>query len=128
MNLFEREQFERFVAALPGVTIVHQWGNASVAKVGGKIFAAYTIWGKTDQWNVGFKCSDLSFEMLQELEGISPAPYLARAKWVTVERNSELSSADLQAYIVEAHRLIASRLSRATREQLGLDPEMFKKN
>ncbi len=126
-NLFERDQFEAFIKTLPSVEIVHQWGDASVGKVGGKIFAIYSIWSADNNWHVGFKCSDLSFDMLPNLEGISPAKYLARAKWVDVSPHSELSMDDIKAYIVEAHRLIASKLTRAKKSDLWLDGPTFAK-
>ncbi|HHB83916.1 MAG TPA: MmcQ/YjbR family DNA-binding protein [Devosia sp.] len=124
-NLFERDQFEAFVSTLAGTEIVHQWGNASVGKVGGKIFAIYSIWSTDNTWHVGFKCSNLSFEMLPNLKGISPAKYLARAKWVDVSPDSELSMDEIKAYIVEAHRLIASKLTRLKKSELGLDIPAF---
>ena len=127
LDLFDRGEFERFIGDLPGVKIVHQWGDASVGKVGGKIFAIYSIWNDSDEWHVAFKCSDMSFEMLPELDGITPAKYLARAKWVNVAVNSELSMKDISAYITEAHRLVASKLTRNTKEELGLTDEKFSK-
>jgi len=127
VSLFEREEFEKYISNLTGVEIVHQWGNASVGKVGGKIFAIYSVWGKGDQWKIGFKCSDLSFQMLPELKDVFPAPYLARAKWVQVLSSSELGEDDIKAYIVEAHRLIASKLTQRARDELGLSADKFKK-
>ena len=125
VDLFKRDDFEAFVLALPGVEIVHQWGDASVGKVGGKIFAIYSIWNKTNVWHVSFKCSDMSFNMLPELSGISPAKYLARAKWVDVSPQSALTMDDIKAYIVQAHRLVASKLTRAKKSELGLDETIF---
>jgi len=127
MSIFERKTFEKFISALVGVEIVHQWGDASVGKVGGKIFAIFSIWGEGSQWKIGFKCSDLSFKMLPELKGIFPAPYLARAKWVQVLPISELCEDDIKAYIVEAHRLIASKLTQRAKTELGLSGDEFKK-
>ncbi len=127
MSIFERDEFEKFISSLKSVEIVHQWGDASVGKVGNKIIAIYSVWGEGKQWKIGFKCSDLSFEMLPELKGIYPAPYLARAKWVQVLPGSELGEDDIKAYIVEAHRLIASRLTQRARDELGLAGDEFKK-
>lgn len=127
MSIFERETFEKFIFSLKGVEIVHQWGDASVGKVGGKIFAIFSVWGEGEKWKIGFKCSDLSFQMLPELEGVFPAPYLARAKWVQVLPNSELGEDDIKAYIVEAHRLIASKLTQMAKAELGLIGDEFKK-
>ena len=125
LDIFEREGFESFISSLPAVTIVHQWGGASVGKVGGKIFALYTIWNETDEWRIAFKCSDMSFQMLPELAGIYPAKYLAREKWVDVSPNAELSEDDVRAYIVEAHRLVASKLTQNLKSELGLTSEAF---
>jgi len=127
MSIFERETFEKFIFSLRGVEIVHQWGDASVGKVGGKIFAIFSIWGEGEQWKIGFKCSDLSFQMLPELNNVFPAPYLARAKWVQVLPGSELGEDDIKAYIVEAHRLIASKLTQRAKNELGLIGDEFKK-
>lgn len=127
INFFERAQFETFILGLPAVTLVHQWGNASVGKVGGKIFALFSIWSDSEEWHVSFKCSDLSFDMLPNLEGVTKAKYLARAKWVDVSPDSELTLDDVGAYIVEAHRLVASKLTKVKKAELGLDEKRFKK-
>ena len=119
-NLFERAAFEAFVLALPAATLVRQWGDSSVGKVGGKIFAIFG--DAAGDAGLSFKCSDMAFEMLPELNGIHPAPYLARAKWVAVEAECELSRAELAAYITEAHRLVSAKLTRRLQAELGLAP------
>jgi predicted DNA-binding protein (MmcQ/YjbR family) len=119
-SLFDRSVFEAFVLALPAATLVHQWGNSSVGKVGGKIFAVFG--DAAGGAGLSFKCSDMAFEMLPELEGIRPAPYLARAKWVAVEAGCALTGAELAAYVTEAHRLVASKLTRRLQAELGLAP------
>lgn len=118
-NLFERATFEAFVLALPAATLVYQWGDAAVAKVGGKIFAIQGG-GVSGPAALSFKCSDLAFEMLPGLDGIRPAPYLARAKWVAVEAGSALGDDEVAGYLREAHRLVSLKLPRRVREQLGL--------
>ena len=119
LTLFERAAFEGFIATLPAVEIVHQWGDASVGKVGGRIFAILSGW--TGAPSISFKCSDMAFELLPELEGVVPAPYLARAKWVALGPDAALSEDELSAYIREAHRLIAGRLTRRLKTALKLD-------
>ncbi|MEO8882313.1 MAG: MmcQ/YjbR family DNA-binding protein [Devosia sp.] len=119
-NLFERAAFEAFVLTLPAATLVRQWGDSSVGKVGGKIFAVFG--DAAGGAGLSFKCSDLAFAMLPELQGIRPAPYLARAKWVAVEAGCELSGAELTAYVREAHRLVSAKLTRRLQAELGLAP------
>jgi predicted DNA-binding protein (MmcQ/YjbR family) len=114
VNLFDRDSFEAFVLGLPAAEIVRQWGDASVGKVGGKIFA---IFGEgRDGPSISFKCSEMSFQLLQEIEGIVPAPYLARAKWVALGPEAALGGDDLASYLAEAHRLIAMKLPKRLRD------------
>ena len=115
--IIRREGFEAFVATLPAATLVRQWRDDSVAKVGGKIFALLD----RDPGEVWCKVSDMSFDLLTDLPGVRPAPYFARAKWVAISVESPLASDEVEAYVVEAHRLIAARLSKKMRLQLGLD-------
>ncbi|WP_342664762.1 MmcQ/YjbR family DNA-binding protein [Stappia stellulata] len=122
--MMTRAQFNAYCSALTGTTHVVQWGGASVWKVGGKIFALCSNWGPGSEGAISFKCSDLAFQMLCEREGVVPAPYLARVKWVQVRSDEALSDEDIRAYITEAHRLVAAKLTRKQRAELGLpDPK-----
>ncbi|MGV8856619.1 MAG: MmcQ/YjbR family DNA-binding protein [Devosia sp.] len=83
-DLMHRAGFEAFALSLPGTTLVHQWGDASVAKLGDRIFALLSGWGTQGQLGLSFKCSALAFDLLGDLAQVRPAPYLARAQWVQV--------------------------------------------
>ncbi|MFO1033377.1 MAG: MmcQ/YjbR family DNA-binding protein [Hyphomicrobiales bacterium] len=115
-------QYNAFCAALPATSTVVQWGGASVWKVGGKVFAIGWFDNSVDH-GITFKCSPMSFEMLQEVEGCRPAPYLASRgmKWIQRTRAGGLSNADLKAYLRESHRLVTAGLSRKKRRELGLE-------
>ncbi len=115
--IMRRNGFEAFIATLPAATLVRQWRDDSVAKVGDKIFALLD----RDPGEVWCKVSDMSFELLTELPGIRPAPYFARAGWVAISVESPLSGDEVAAYVVEAHRLVTAKLSRKLRVQLGID-------
>ena len=122
-----RDEFDAYCGSLKATTHVVQWGGASVWKVGGKIFAICSNWGpeekETDDVTaparISFKCSDLSYQVLCELEGIIHAPYLARAKWVQAYEGA-LSEEDLKSYITDAHDIIASKLTKKMQRELGL--------
>ncbi|WP_417688349.1 MmcQ/YjbR family DNA-binding protein [Roseibium sp.] len=118
--LVTRDEFDTFFAALPAATHVVQWGNASVWKVGGKIFAICSSWGSEGDYRINFKCSDMSYSLLTQQDGINPAPYLARAKWVRIENPHALDDEAIEAYITAAHKIIASKLTRKLRNDLGL--------
>lgn len=121
-----REDFDAYCGALTGTTHVIQWGNASVWKIGGKIFAICSGWGDKDQpgetkgSRISFKCSDLAFELLPEQQGIIPAPYLARAKWVQLIDGHEMSDEDIRLHLDAAYEIIAKKLSKKQRADIGI--------
>ncbi len=115
-----RDEFDIFCSRLPATTHVVQWGNASVWKVGGKIFAICSRWGDGDLPRFSFKCSDISYALLIQQDGLIPAPYLARAKWVQMEEEGALDDDSLKAYIEAAHKIISAKLTRKQRNELGL--------
>lgn len=115
--IMHRQHFEDFVLSLPAATLVRQWRDDSVAKVGGKIFCLLD----RDPGEIWLKVSEMSYELMHTMPGIRPAPYFARAGWVAISHDSELGDDDIRTYIVAAHRLIAQRLTRRKRAELGLD-------
>ena len=97
-----------------------QWGNADVWKVGGKVFA---ICG----WNDGadaftFKASEIAYEVLQDQPGIRPAPYLASRgmKWLQVYGAPGLNDAELKEHLLMSYDMVAAKLTRKLRTELGL--------
>lgn len=103
------KQVESAALALPGATRDFPWGDGHpVYKVGGKMFAA--MGGKAPA--LSFKVSDLAFEMLTQRDGILPAPYLARAKWVQLTTLDAMDAAEIRARLAEAHRLVAAKLPK----------------
>lgn len=113
-SLHEREGFRRYVTGLKGVTLHEQW-EALVAKVGGKVFC---LLGDSSH-DVVFKVNEIAFDGLVELDGIAQAPYFAKRQWVRVEPGA-LDAALLEGYVEASHRLIAAKLTRRLRTELGL--------
>jgi predicted DNA-binding protein (MmcQ/YjbR family) len=114
-SLMTRRGFDAYVTTLPAVTLHEQW-EASVAKVGGKVFA---LCGESGG-SLAFKVNEVAFEGLTSLSGIMQAPYFAKGQWVHVEKGAEISDKDLKAYVREAHRIIAGKLTRKAQAELGL--------
>lgn len=116
-------QVEKFCLSLPGATLSIQWGADRVFKVGGKMFAAMGPREMRPQ-TLSFKTSDESFHILTRAKHIIPAPYLARAKWVQLQKLDALSAKELRVYLARAHALVAERLPRKARQALGIaDPK-----
>ncbi len=106
------KQAEAAALALPGASLSIQWGDDRVYKVGGKMFAAM---GGGKAPSLSFKATDLAFEMLTEREGIIPAPYLARAKWVQLTTLKAMDDGELRERLAEAHRLVVEKLPKKLR-------------
>lgn len=117
LPIMHRSAFEAFVQTLPAATLVRQWRDDSVAKVGGKIFCLLD----RDPGEIWLKVSGMAYDVMTDMPGIRPAPYFARAGWVAISHESELSDDEVRAYLAEAHRLVSGRLSRKLRAELGLD-------
>src|SRR5437868_362908 len=71
-----------YCLALPHTTEVVQWGDNLVFKIGGKMYAVMNT--EPAEHYIAFKCSEEDFAELCELEGIVPAPYMARMHWVAI--------------------------------------------
>lgn len=115
-----REEFDLYCDSLKSTTNVIQWGNASVWKIGSKIFAICSHWGEGEMQKISFKCSSHSYHILCELPGIIPAPYLARAQWVQITSEESMSDEDIRAYIKTAYDIISQKLTRVKRTELGI--------
>jgi predicted DNA-binding protein (MmcQ/YjbR family) len=109
----------KHIESLPGTTLSIQWGDDHIYKVGGKMFVGMRP-PDAKQQNISFKASEDSFAILTEMEGIIPAPYLARAKWVHLDKLSRLPVAELKAYITRSHALVAAGLAKKARAELGI--------
>ena len=76
------ESIRRFCLRLPHVTEQVQSGYDLVFKVGGKMLLVAPL--EPSEHALSIKVSLEAFEQLQEIEGIVPAPYLARARWLAL--------------------------------------------
>jgi len=117
---------EKFLLSLPRVTLSIQWGANRVFKMGGKMFAILSPEGSRPR-ALSFKAGDDSFHILTKLARIIPAPYLARAHWVYLERLDALPPADLRAYLARAHAIVSAGLPRKAQIALGLLSEPKRK-
>lgn len=116
------DDYNAFCASLPHTTHVVQWGGAHVWKVGGKVFAI-AGWSAGEELAITFKVSDMAFDVLREQQGLRPAPYLASRgmKWIQRTSGETMDDEALQDYLCESHRLIAAKLTRKAKSELGFD-------
>jgi predicted DNA-binding protein (MmcQ/YjbR family) len=84
-----------------------QWGETLCFKVAGKIFAMLSLASVPP--SLCFKCTPERFAELCEQEGIRPAPYVGRYKWVLLERLDVLSDEEIEDLIGQSHELVVPK-------------------
>lgn len=114
------EAFEAFCLSLPAASMVVQWGETHVFKVGDKVFAMAGVGDGDLDGAYVFKTSELSFEILTESGAAVRAPYLPRGGWLALKSRDALADGELEAYLIQSHSLVAAGLSRSVRKALGL--------
>lgn len=116
-----RDQINAYCRALPRTTHVTQWGNQDVWKLGGKVFAV--VGSGEDSATVSFKAGEIGFEVLQDMQGLQPAPYLASRgmKWIQWFGPGGLDDDGLKAELKKSYEMIAGALTKKKRAELGLE-------
>jgi predicted DNA-binding protein (MmcQ/YjbR family) len=85
-----------------------QWGETLCFKVRRKLFATvYLAEGKLAP--VVLKSAPEKFDELVEIEGVSPAPYVGRYKWVMLANSNVLPLGELKALIRQSYDLVAAK-------------------
>jgi len=102
----------RTCMALPQTTEQVQWGYDLVFKIGGKMYAVTPL--EPAPVVLSFKCTPEKFAELTERPGIIPAPYMARASWVALEKEDALSAAELKPLLKQAYELVLAKLPKKT--------------
>lgn len=112
--------YNQFCAALPQSEHVVQWGGADVWKIGGKLFAMARV--KDGAFQVTFKATDVGYEIMRDMPGLRPAPYLASRgmKWIQHYGSPGLDDGALQDHIRQSYDMAITRLTKAKRKAMGL--------
>jgi predicted DNA-binding protein (MmcQ/YjbR family) len=124
----DAERLRAFLLTLPHAVETRQWGNNLVfwvgdKAIGGKMFALINLddpGPRLARSDLMFAANPERFHELLEVEGIIPAPYLARAKWVALEQTSILSRTELEDLLREANAIVLSKLPQRVRKVLDL--------
>jgi len=113
MNL---DSIRNYCLSLPHATEDIQWGNDLLFRISGKIFAGMSL---DPPHSLLFKCTPEKFDELIEFEGIIPAPYMARNKWVMLERLDALNDSEIKVLIKNSYEMIFSKLTKKAQADLG---------
>ena len=106
MNL---ESLRNYCHSLPSVTEDVKWKTNLCFMVSGKIFC---IAGFDSPFQASLKVGEEEFEELSAREGIIPAPYLARYKWILVKDSNALSQKQWEHYISQSYELVKAKIKK----------------
>ena len=115
-----KDELLDFCRGLAGATEDVKWGHHLVFSVGDKMFAMFDV-GESDL--LRFKVSEGLFPILTREPGISPAPYLARQSWIMLDHTRVLPREEIQDLLRESHELVAAKLTRRVRRELGIETQ-----
>jgi predicted DNA-binding protein (MmcQ/YjbR family) len=120
----DSESTRAFLLRLPHVEETLQWGNNLVfwvgdKAIGGKMFALLNL-DADNNGVLSFAAGPEGAAELLEIDGIVPAPYLARAHWVAMERWDALRKSELEARLRVARDIVEAKLTKRTRNVLAM--------
>ena len=125
------ESLRAFLLTLPHVTETMQWGDNLVfwvgdKTIGGKMFALANL-SKDSHGVLSFAAGPERYAELLEIEGVFPAPYMARIYWVAIERYDVFASNELKEHLRNAHRVVYGKLPKRTKDVLAMPAAERKK-
>ena len=101
----------------PGCTEDIKWGADLVFSVGLKMFAVACHEAPNN--GMSFKVEDERFLELTDRPGIIPAPYLARTKWVHVEKASALNDREAGTLLRRSYELVFAKLTKKLQREIA---------
>src|SRR5262245_31471825 len=103
------EGVRKICLGFPKVTEDVKWGNDLCFLLAEKMFVVTSL---APPFSVSFAVKPEEFDELIETEGIIPAPYMARNKWIQVQDESRFSKKEWEYYFKQAYEIKKSKLPK----------------
>jgi predicted DNA-binding protein (MmcQ/YjbR family) len=111
-----------FCLSLPHATEDVQWEHDLLFRIAGKMFCVANLEPGMSPTKIAFKCTPEKFAELVEIDGIIPAPYMARNHWVAMLDMNALRHPEIKELVEESYRMILAKLPKKTQSELGTKP------
>ena len=108
----------RLLLAWPGTEVGIKWQVDLVFKVAGKMFCVWCSEG-ADAGRISFKVPVERFLEFTDRPGIRPAPYMARAHWITLDQSDALPRDELERLLRGSYELVVAKLPKKTQRELA---------
>jgi predicted DNA-binding protein (MmcQ/YjbR family) len=134
----DAERIRTYILTLPYAVETMQWGANLVfwvgdKTIGGKMFALVNLDGDDGHERnktspvISYAAGPQRYSELLEIDGIIPAPYMARIYWVAVERWNVFRTLEWEQELSAAHTLTFNKLPPRTRDVLAMPPTQQKR-
>jgi len=110
-------KLEALCAGWPGVASSVKWEDDLVFSVAGKMFVVTGLRGP-HKGRISFKVDKDRFLELTDQPGMMPAPYMARAFWISITEPERFSAAQLDAFVRRSYELVRAGLSKKLQARL----------
>jgi predicted DNA-binding protein (MmcQ/YjbR family) len=111
-----------FCLSLPHATEDVQWEHNLLFRISGKMFCVANMEPELVPTKIAFKCTPEKFAELVEIEGIIPAPYMARNHWVAILELDALRQPELKELIRNSYQLVLEKLPKKMQAALSAKP------
>ena len=111
-----------FCLSLPHATEDVQWEHDLLFRIAGKMFCVANLEPGMSPTKIAFKCTPEKFAELVEIDGIIPAPYMARNHWVAMLDMNALRQPEIKELIEESYQMILAKLPKKTQSELSAKP------
>ncbi len=121
------DQVRAFCLSLPSATEDVQWEHDLLFRIAGKMFCVANLEPGLSPTKIAFKCTPEKFAELVEIDGIIPAPYMARNHWVALLEMDALRQPEIRELIQTSYQLVLEKLPKKTQAALGANPPANKR-
>ena len=108
-----------FCLSLPHATEDVQWEHNLLFRIAGKMFCIANLEPAVSPTKICFKCAPEKFAELLEVEGIIPAPYMAKNHWVAMVEINALRQPEIKELIQSSYQMILEKLPKKAQSELG---------
>ena len=112
------ELLREVCSAWLGVSESVKWEDDLVFSVASKMFVVTALRGP-HKGRLSFKVDTDRFLELTDQPGMMPAPYMARAFWVSISEPERFSDAQTTSFVRRSYELVRAGLSKKLQASLG---------
>lgn len=111
------EQLRKYCLSFPGATEDIKWGADLCFCVGEKMFCV--TGADSSEGGMSIKCTPEKFDELIERDGIDPAAYVGRYKWVHISDPGAVTPQELKDLIKRSYELVLDKLPAKVKKNIG---------